>query len=191
MKKFTAPKAIAPVTGTILSCETIVGTNGEFIALKVQSKDRATHNFNVSPSFVEQFGLGHSLFVGNIVVIEAEECIKGVTGYIDQDGYEEPHAFDHVAVTGITPLIDQFLIEDGYAELVINRVLAKRDEIAAANASTTPKRAPRERSNEERIARLLVQYDAVTNPDTKANLALRINELGGKVPTEGKAKAGK
>lgn len=176
MKKFTAPKAIAPVTGTILSVETVEGSEGQFIALKLQARDRSTSDYRINPTWVDTFGLTPSLFVGNIVVVEAQECLKGITGWANEDGDEIAHTKDHLAITAITPLIEQFMVEDGYADRVIDRIMERRASIEA-NKVEIPK-APREQSNEGRIAKLLAQHDAVTNPDTKANLMLRLVELG-------------
>lgn len=184
MKKFTAPKAIAPVTGTILSVETVEGSEGQFIALKLMQRDRSTVEFRVNPTWVSEFGLSSALFVGNIIVVEGQECLKGITGWMDDDDNEVPHTKDHLAVTGITPLIEQFMVDDGYADRVIDRIMARRQEIEAAKEATTPTRAPREVSNEGRIAKLLAQYEAVSNPDTKANLMIKLNELGYKEPTK-------
>ena len=178
MKKFTAPKAIAPVSGTVLSVDQLTFEGKEFIALKLQLRDRSTKSFNVSASFANSFGISSTLFVGNIVVVEAEECLAGITGFV-KDNEEQPHLFDHLAVTAVTPLIEQFMVEDNYADRVIDTVMASRKRIEdAAKESPALLRAPIERSNEDRIARLLNQHDAVTNPDTKANLMLRLVELG-------------
>lgn len=178
MKKFTAPKAIAPVTGTILSVDQLTSINGEFLAIKLMLRDRSTQSFSVSPTFASEFGFRSSLFVSNVVVVEAEDCIAGLTGFINESGSEEPHNFDHVAVTGITPLIEQFMVEDGYADRVIDSVMAKRAEVEAANAITTPTRAPKTFSNDDRIAKLLAQHDAISNPDVKANLMIKLVALG-------------
>ena len=178
MKKFTAPKAIAPVTGTILSVETVEGSEGQFIALKLMQLDRSTVEFRVNPSWVAEFGLSSALFVGNIIVIEGQECLKGITGWTDDNGDEVGHTKDHLAVTAITPLIEQFMVEDGYADRVIDRIMIRRAELEAAALATTPVRAPRTQSNEGRIERLLAQYEASTNQDTKANIMIRLNDLG-------------
>lgn len=181
MKKFTEPKQNVPVTGTIIEVAQAFGKEGEFTAIKIMTNDRVSQSFALSTSWES---IKSYLFVGNMVVIESEECLANITGWLNEHGEEVGHTRDHSNVTGVTELIEMFMVTDGVPDRVIDRIMQKRDEISKALQATTPTRVPKETSNEGKIVKLLAQYEATSNTATKENLAARLEALGYAFPSE-------
>jgi hypothetical protein len=137
---------------------------------------------------IEEFGLASILFVGNVVSVNAEDRIAGVTTYQDSNDDEQYHTVTRLASTNASHASAIAMYKGGAPEFIIASVSVLRTEHQSASMRTQKFYSAKTETTDvpgtiERLERKL----ALATGTVKDQIANRILDLKKQLPKAVKA----
>lgn len=185
---------IVTLIGTVVKMSEVSSVNHETIAndstvVTLECLDGKVVDLWFNDSMIEEFGLAGILFEGNVVSVNAEERLAGITTYIDEDDNEQYHTVDQLASVNASHASAIAMYRGGAPEFIIKDVAELRKAHQAASVRTQKFYSAKNPTTDDvagQIARLEKKLSLATGT-VKDQIANRILELKATLPAKAKA----